>query len=217
MNEKSGADKLFVYEELVVAVDLPAGVCNELSQASMALKKTCSPLHMHVFWIPASIVHLSLVYSARLRTDLREAFMDVVRTVARQTGPFTVNIKGVRLHEEEGKDGTVAVKAIWAGVEDDGAFAALRQRLRDALVEWDMQLDDLEFTPHVVLALADQFRNTREFTSAFVEWQDRSFGEVRVDGLVVKVAEPKPGVAEGPFEVVGNAALQGLLDEEVEQ
>lgn len=217
MSDNNAADKLFEYEELVVAIDLPSLVCNELAQASLALKKTCSPLHMHVFWIPANIVHISMLYTARLRTDLREAFVEAVQQVARETGPFTVAIKGVQLYEEAGPEGAAVVKALWAGVEDDGALEALRIRLREALADWDLQLDDLQFQPHAVLALADQFRNTREFNSAFVEWQEKSFGEVRVDSLAVKVAQPNSGATDGPFEVIGTAMLEGLLGEEVEE
>ena len=217
MSDNNAADKLFDYEELVVAIDLPSSACNELAQAALALKKTCSPLHMHIFWIPANIVHISMLYTARLRTDLREAFIEAVQEVARETGPFTVALKGVQLYEEAGSEGAAVVKALWAGVEDDGALGALRTRLQEALGDWDLQLDDLEFRPHAVLALVDQFRNTREFNSAFVEWQDKLFGEVRIDSLAVKVAQPRSGSIDGPFEVVGTALLEGLLVEEVEE
>jgi len=178
-------------------------VCGELTQAGTALKKIVNPLHMQVFWIPASISHVSLVNTGRIRTDLVPMVIDAVRSVLAETEPFTLSVKGMKLCEVE-KGDELFVRSIWALVEESSPLADLRARVLEVFEEMDIQANRGDYEPHVPLALVDDFRNTREFSSAFVEWQDHGFGDIQVAALLIKKAETGEGSGGRPFAVLAN-------------
>ncbi len=212
-NDKAKTD-ILSYDEFVVSVDLSTGVSNQLQQAAAALKKTTNPLHMQVFWVPANFAHISLLYTVRIREDLQAGIIEALRGAVADVEPFKVNVRGLSLHEQEDGEGGQRVKAIWARVTEADGLLDLRARMRAALADMNVQLDDLEFTPHVAVALVDQFRNTREFNSAFVEWQDQEFGEISVQSLLVKKSNPKAGTVSQPFSVAANLSLKQEQGEE---
>ena len=201
MSAKSGEAKLFSYEELVICLEISTPVCTELTRAGTALKKTIDPVHMQVFWIPPNVAHVALLHTASVRQDLVPMVTDAFGAVASGVEPFTVRLKGLTLREEE-HEGEKRTRAIWAGVENAEPLVALREALTTALGDLDVQNDPDPYLPHVPLALVDSFRNTREFSSAFVEWQDREFGEFEIKAVTVKKANPKEGTAEQPFTVI---------------
>ena len=215
MNAKAGKEKLFGYKELVVVVDVPTGMCSVLAQASAALKKTCNPLHQQIFWIPANIVHLAVLHTGRVREDLVSVVGDYVKKAVAEMPGFTIKVAGLKLYEDKPGGGEKAIKAIWAVVENHGRLTELRQKLVEELQEIDVQLDPDPFEAHVPLALVDQFRNTREFDSAFVEWHDHDFGTIKVDSLQLKVANPAEGTMDRPFSVARTISLAEEMVQEV--
>lgn len=211
--DKPQAD-IFSYDEFVVSVDLSTDVCNQLQQAAAALKKTTNPLHMQVFWVPPNLAHISLLYTVRVREDLQAGVVDALRMAVEEVEPFKVRIRGLALHEETDGEGGQRVKALWARVVEGEGLADLRTGMRASLADLNVQLDELDYTPHVPIALVDQFRNTREFNSAFVEWQDQDFGEVPVRAVLVKKANPREGTVSQPFSVVANLSFKQDRGEE---
>lgn len=207
MSSNSAETGVLKYEDVVVAVDLSTAVAGELGKASTALRRTVNPLQMQVFWVPPTAVHVSLLYTARVREDLLPLVVDAVRLVAREAAPFSIRVKGLKLREEAGAQGEAVVKAIWANVTDGAEqLAALREKLKTSLAELDVETDAVTFLPHVPLGLLDQYRAAREFGSSFVEWQEKDFGSVPVNGLQVKRATPVSG-GEKPFGVLADVPL----------
>jgi 2'-5' RNA ligase len=205
---KQAKEKLFSYEELVVAVDLPTAVCRTLTQAAAALRKTTNPLHMQMFWISPAVAHLAILRTARVRDDVVGPVADALKAAAAQAGPFAVKVKGLSLYEEAVEGKPKKVQAVWAGIEGDDELLKLRGKLAEAVRELDVQLEPDPFLPHVPLALVDQFKSTREFNSAYVEWEKADFGEIKVSELLVKVANPKSGAAsDRPFQIVATLPL----------
>lgn len=208
MDTSSPAVGTFKYEEVVVAAELNTPVCAELAKAVTALRRAANPLQMQLFWIAPSLAHVSLLYTARVREDLLPLVIDAVGMVAGDSQPITARIRGLKLFEET-KGGETTVKAIWAMVTDgaDG-LANIRAGIRKALSELQVDTDGVEFLPHVPLALVDQFKSAREFGSAFVEWQEKDFGEVQVRNLVIKRVTPAAS-GEKPFTVLADVPLGG--------
>ncbi|MBM4353595.1 MAG: 2'-5' RNA ligase family protein [Deltaproteobacteria bacterium] len=202
MSEHSGIKGLLPYEELVVAIPLPAAVCTRLGQAAAALRKTVNPVQMQLFWIPPTAAHISLLYSPRIRQDLVPAVVDLMKGAVAGCAPVAVHVQGLELHQEAGDGGTEAVTAIWARVSGGDEIVALQARLAEVLGEIDAGFAPPRVRLHVPVALADEFRNTREFASAFVEWQDYDFGEVAVGKLEVLGANPRGGDKDRPFTTI---------------
>jgi 2'-5' RNA ligase len=200
------------YEELVIAVDLPTAVCNGVAQAQAALKRASNPLHMQWFWVPPNIAHVAVLYTGRVREDLVGQAVDAFRAATAQVEPFSLRLKGLKLYEE-GAETQQEVKGIWAMVENTEPLQQLRDKLFEAVINLDLEIDDLPFYPHVTVALADQFRNTREFSAAWMEWQGKDFGDVAVQALLAKRTDPHQGSVDRPFAVVAHLPLTGRKEE----
>jgi len=192
----------------VAAVELSTPVCSELTRAGAAIKKTTNPLHMQMFWIPPNIAHVSVLHTGRVREDMVALVAEALEKVVSETEPFALKVLGLRLYEEGEEGREKRLRAIWAGIEDSQPLLELRGRLVESLADFELQVDPDPYEPHVPLALVDQFRNTREFNSAFVEWQDRAFGEVRVEALLFKKANPTEGTTDEPFSTVNTLCLK---------
>ena len=206
MNEKT-VEPVFSYEELMVNVDLPTVLVQEMSAASGALQRATNPLQMDMFWIKPTLAHVTLLYTARVREDLIPLVQEAVAEVCALTEPFTVRAKGVKMHEESRPNDESVVRGVWVLLEPADPLKELRSRLQKSLETLDIDVDYLEFVPHIPLALTENFKNTREFQTVVNDWQERDFGEVPVRALLLKKTVPNQSNVEMPFSVVANIRL----------
>ncbi len=205
VTEKPVSEGLFKYEEVVVTVELPTAVCRQLTEAAVALRKVTGT-QASIFWIPTTVTHLSLLFTGRVREDLVSVLVGAWQPVVAAIPAFTLRAKGLQLYRE-GEGESEVTKAIWAGVETSDELLALRQKLVETLETLEVQVAVEVFDPHVPLALADEFRNTREFSTVFSQWQMKDFGEIPVAALTVKVANPVQGDLDAPFTLKGTLPL----------
>ncbi len=198
---------VFTYEELMVNIDLPTAVAQEVGAASAALQRATNPLQMDMFWVKPALAHITLLYTARVREDLFGVVRDKVAEVCAQTEPFSIRAKGLKLHEESRPNDESVVRGVWILLEPGEPLRELRVLLQKALAEMDIDVDYLEFVPHIPLALTDNFKSTREFLSVVNDWSERDFGEVSVRSLLLKKTIPNPSNVEMPFSVIANVPM----------
>lgn len=206
MNDKN-IEPVFAYEELMVNIDLPTAVSQEISAASAALQRATNPLQMDMFWIRPTLAHVTLLYTARVREDLISVVRDKVAELCSGLEPFSVRAKGLKLHEESRPNDESVVRGVWVLLEPAEPLLELRGNLQKALSGIDIDVDYLDFVPHIPLALTDNFKTTREFQSVVNDWQDKDFGEVSVRALLLKKTVPNQSNVEMPFSVVANIQL----------
>lgn len=200
---KTDNGDLFNYEEVVLTIAVPTTVCGGLAEAASALKRVTNPQQMQLFWIPPTVTHIAVLHTGRVREDLVSALEDAWRPVLAAAVPFSIAARGLKLYEESEAqvaeaDGA-AIRALWVRLDDTEPLLELREKLVAALEDLDVEVDAEAFEPHIPLALADSFRNSREFNSAFVERQETEFGEINVSAMTVKVANPVEGTLDSPF------------------
>lgn len=206
MNEKT-AEPVFTYEELMVNIDLPTAVAQEVGLASAALQRATNPLQMDMFWVKPTQAHVTLLYTARVREDLFGVVKDKVAEVCSSTDVFAFRAKGLKLHEESRPNDESVVRGVWILLEPAESLRELRIRLQKALSEMDIDVDYLDFVPHIPLALTDNFKPTREFMTVVNDWADRDFGEISVRALLLKKTIPNPSNVEMPFTVIANVPV----------
>ena len=216
MTAKSAKTKLFQYEELVLCVDLPTSVSNEVTKAGGALMKSVSPAHMQIFWIPADIAHVAVLHTGRVREDLVGQVKEIWQMVLQETSPFTMKAAGSQLYQE-GEGEEAIVRAIWISLLEVEPLLELREKLISALADLDVNVVTEAYEPHIPLALVEDFRNSREFNSAFVEWQEHDFGEIPVTAMLVKQVNVADASTERPFQVLGNLPLGSAPVEPVQE
>ncbi len=207
----SEKDKLFEYEEVVLTIEVPTAVCGGLAETASALKRVVNPQQMQLFWVPATITHIAVLHTGRVREDLVTVLVEAWRSVLETVEPFALTARGLKLHEDDESlpDGE-SVRAIWARLDVSEALGELREKLVGALSALDVEVDTGAFEPHIPIALADSFRNSREFSSVFAEQQETEFGEISVSSMAVKVANPVEGTLDSPFTLKSSLPLGGV-------
>jgi 2'-5' RNA ligase len=204
--------EVFQYREILVTIDVPAGVAERLGKVGSALAKVSDPVHIDAFWIPPELMHLTLLHLGRVREDLIELVQTRIRETVADVTVFTARMGRIDVHADpEAADPDDAADALWALVEDpDGVLAGLRARLADALEDMGIQHHSVgAFVPHVPVALFAKFRNTREFGSVMLEQEGEDLGEVPVREIVVLENRAADGQRDQPFRPLKRLELQG--------
>ena len=200
---KADEDNLFGYEEVVLTIEVPTAVCGGLAEVASALKRVTNPQQMQLFWVPPTITHVSVLHTGRVREDLVGVLADAWRPVLAAAEPFSLTVRGLKFYEEGepsvGEADGDSVRAIWASLQGVEPLLELREKLIAVLSDLDVQVDTEVFEPHIPLALADSFRNSREFNTAFVERQETQFGQINVSAMSVKVSNPVEGPLDSTF------------------
>jgi 2'-5' RNA ligase len=205
---ESDQDKLFEYEEVVLTIEVPTTVCGGLAEVASALKRVANPQQMQLFWVPATVTHIAVLHTGRVREDLVSVLIDAWRPVLAAAEPFSLTARGLKLYEEgESRPEGESVRAIWARLDISEPLDELRDKLVGALADLDVDVDTEAFEPHIPIALADSFRNSREFSSIYVEQQETEFGEIPVSSMSVKVANPVEGTIDSPFTLKSSLPL----------
>lgn len=132
---------------LFVAVGVPASVREALADAVAPLRAT----HDELRWTSPDSWHLTLAFLGETSIGARLRAQAALRSATADIGPCEVALTG-RL-------GSFGSRVLWAGVEsDDGCLPTLAGRVRDALSQAGLPIDDQPFQGHLTLARARRGR-----------------------------------------------------------
>jgi 2'-5' RNA ligase len=212
-NKKQDGTDGFSYREILVTIDVPAGVAERLGKVGSALEKVSDPVHIDAFWIPPELMHVTLLHLGRVRDDLVELIQERIDETLGSVAPFSCRVGRIEPHGDAVSDDPEDMAdALWAILEDpDGVLSGMRARVADALEDMGVAHHTVgEFVPHIPVALFAKFRNTREFGSVMLEREGEDIGEVPVRELVVLENRAADGQRDQPFRPLKRLELQGV-------
>jgi 2'-5' RNA ligase len=141
-------------------------------------------------WIAPEDMHITLRFLGDVDQRTGDEFADLIAAIAEE--PFEVAIKGL------GSFGGRAPRAIWAGVEHDGAIERLARAHERAARLAGLGAEAREFTAHVTLARLKSARP--EPVARFLEEQG-DFAPMRFEVSRVVLFSARPGSGGGPYAV----------------
>lgn len=123
-----------------VSLDLPAPVCNHLENLTRPLRS-----RFDVRWVPASQLHLTLVFAGELPDASAGALAEIVRSV--ELPPLSLHLQQLGHFPERGEP-----RVLWAGLGGDlEALARLQDELATRAEPLGVPHEKRGFVPHVTL------------------------------------------------------------------
>ncbi len=122
---------------LFIAVDLPAGIKNNLETMSYGIPGAK--------WIDPQQIHLTVRFIGEVDGT---TFLDI-KTALEQVSlePFSMALKGVGHFPPRGKP-----RVLWVGIEQSQPLQSLKSRIDRILATVGLQPEGRKFSPHITLA-----------------------------------------------------------------
>lgn len=108
----------------VISISLPAALCSNLGALADSMSRRAPGLGLELAWMAPSSYHVCLAYLGWFRPEAAVAVDDVMRSIAAETQPFDLAVRGIRPNA-----GGDAATSIVAGV----ASSPQLQKLASAL------------------------------------------------------------------------------------
>lgn len=170
---------------LFVAVSLGHQVQRALEKAQEELR----PKAPKARWVDPEKAHLTLAFLGSTEEALVPKLSESLAAVAAGAAPFELQISGGGAFGAQKHP-----RVLWTGVEGDtAALAALHQAVEAALLPFGYQPEQRAFRPHLTLARARDPKGDRGLARCAELLAGRSFGEARIDRLILFRSELKPG------------------------
>lgn len=129
---------------LFVAMDLPAGVKDELARAIGVLR----PAVPAARWVPRENLHLTLKFVGEVPDERLSAISAAVAEVAGGFVDFSTHLEGIGSFPSPRR-----ARVLWVGLADPaGGIAALAVGLDEAFAPLGVAREARPFTPHLTLA-----------------------------------------------------------------
>ena len=203
---------MFRYREILVTIDVPAGIAEQLGKVGAALAKVSDPVHIDAFWIPPELMHVTLLHLGRVREDVVDIIQSRIEETLRTVAPFTCHAGRLETHENpEADDPEQAPDALWAIIVDaDEVLSGVRNKIAEALEDIGVEHHSVApYIPHIPVALFAKFRNTREFGSVMLENEGEALGDLPVREVVLLENRAADGHREQPFRPLKRLELKG--------
>lgn len=160
---------------LFVAVNLPAGIKDEIGAATSPLRDAGDPFR----WVDAEALHLTLSFLGEVAETRVEMLLDALRAVALRHEPFVLGIGRIGAFPNLRRP-----RVLWMGTAAAGGLVRLQADTAAALEPLGFPPEKRAYSPHLTLARA---RNDAR-PAAFATLESRAAGidyenNVRIESL----------------------------------
>lgn len=160
---------------LFVAVNLPAGIKDEIGAATAPLRGAGYPFR----WVDAEALHLTLSFLGEVAESRVETLRDALRAVALRHEPFVLGIGRIGAFPNLRRP-----RVLWMGTASAGELVRLQAETARVLEPLGYPPEERAYSPHLTLARA----RTDARPAAFASLESRAAliayaNEVRIDSL----------------------------------
>ncbi len=172
-------------KRLFVAVELTDSVKDTLHRIQQRLQ----PYFVRATWARPEGLHITLKFLGPTPVERIDAIVAALTPVARQTQPFTMEVRGIGVFP-----GWDRPRVLWVGVTDARPLVALQARVETALSAMGFSPERRTYHPHVTLA---RIRWTergviRQFRERMLHQFDRPWGTTVVRAFVLFESQLHP-------------------------
>lgn len=172
-----------------VALELPAGIQNELACSTVSLQKALPrPL---VRWVEPNNVHLTLIFLGDVASARLEQLADALRDEALTHEPFVSSVSGLGAFPNARK-----ARIIWIGLTASPELATLVCGVQSAAVRLGFTMEERPFSPHLTIGRVGQHVSATDLQRIRVALEETSIGMIgtfQVEALQIFKSELKPG------------------------
>jgi 2'-5' RNA ligase len=169
---------------LFIAVEVGAEVRRQIKAEVFRLQ----PISPSAKWVDLERLHLTLVFIGAQPDSRVPEIKDILEEVTRVHRPVTLRVERI------GAFGRLRTpRVLWCGLEGDLAgLGAIKNELEQKLIPLGYQPEKRDFKPHLTLARARDPNGDAALALCLQRCTTRSFGELRVDRLVLFRSDLSP-------------------------
>ena len=127
---------------LFAAVPLAEPARGEVVRVLEALRAQDWPVR----WVSDELVHITLKFFGEVPAERCDVIAEALRLAAAGAAPMTLRLSSLGAFPTERRP-----RVLWAGIEPDPGFAALRERIENACDAIGFAREGVPFAPHVTL------------------------------------------------------------------
>lgn len=127
-----------------IAIELPLGVKQELTELESILKKRCPQV---VRWVDPQSIHLTLKFLGDVDSERTEEINMGIDEATQNMDPFNLTLQEVGAFPNLNR-----VNIIWVGATGElDKLASLQKQIESNMEQLDFPREDRAFTPHMTL------------------------------------------------------------------
>lgn len=127
-----------------IALEIP----NENKPELQAIQQKLSNFIPHLRLTDPDKFHLTFAFIGEQPEDIKDDLVDILAHASKEIHPFEITPAYI-----DGFPNIHVPKVIWTGVKDDiDKIIILRERIKDRLIEMNLDTDERRFIPHITIA-----------------------------------------------------------------
>lgn len=167
---------------LFTAIDLPAGILDELDRLLARLRPT-APLR----WSPRQNLHITTKFIGEWPDERRAELEEVLARLTR-FDPIPIRLRGLGFFPD-----ARAPRVFWIGVEAGPGLAALARETDLALAALGVPAEKRPFSPHLTLARIKEPVPLSGLKQAIAQLEGQEFGQFQASSFCLYRSELRPG------------------------
>lgn len=171
-----------------IAIDLDKEIKKNLSLLVSELNKGSK----NIKWVKPEGMHITLKFLGEITGEKVSDIENVLERILGKSKPFPLRIIGTGYFPSGKKNPRV----LWVGIEEEETLKALQFQLEGELEKLGFPRERREFHPHLTLGRIKDYSNLGDTLIRLEKYQQRNFGEMRVNKLSFFQSVLKPTGAE---------------------
>lgn len=169
-----------------VSIDLPEGFRPGIEELQRELKRTGADIKL----VDPEQVHVTVKFLGEVKDSRVDDVAAALERAAARVEPFDAAFNSVGVFPSQSY-----MRVIWIGTEGDG-FTQLAAAVEDEMARLGFEQEDRDFVPHATVARVKSGRKKEELGEVLDRFDDRNFGEMTIDRLILKESVLRPSGAE---------------------
>jgi RNA 2',3'-cyclic 3'-phosphodiesterase len=168
-----------------IALDVPPETRREIAK----VQKTLSTLIPHARITDNEKLHLTIAFIGEQPEELKEEIIKIATNAAENIPPFEVYPGFI-----DGFPHLHTAHILWIGVGGDiDKLYRLRHRIKDGLIDLNLDVDERRYVPHIAIAKINNFQLGEETEREFERLMSLKFTPIKIDKIKLFESIPNYG------------------------
>lgn len=169
-----------------IALEIPDENKQQLLEVQNQLKKIIPGIRI----TDNNKLHLTIAFFGEQPEGIKERLTQVMRKAAQGISAFEITPAYI-----DGFPSLHHPRILWAGVKGDiDKLFVLRERIKDGLMDIEIEVDERRYTPHIALGKLKDFELTESEERGLENIMSQSFGPIQIKSVKLFQSIPNHGL-----------------------
>ena len=167
-----------------IAISLDPEIISNIEKTQKQLKT----LSADVKWVNPRSIHLTLKFLGSVEERDIEKIALGIQNGIKGFKPWSAAVKNVGAFPS-----LKSPRVVWIGIEDPGGqIIKLQNQIEKEMANLGFEEEERKFSPHLTLGRVRSPKGKNELVQYLLDEREQSFGEIKVDRLILFKSELKP-------------------------